>query len=47
LRDAQHLQAAGVDIAERVKALRLSPHLHNTTSDIDRALEALAAVTQV
>jgi selenocysteine lyase/cysteine desulfurase len=42
-RAAQHLRAAGVDVAERVGALRLSPHLHNTTSDIDRALEALTA----
>jgi cysteine desulfurase/selenocysteine lyase len=43
VRGARHLRAAGVDVAERVGALRLSPHLHNTTSDIDRALDALAA----
>jgi selenocysteine lyase/cysteine desulfurase len=30
-------------VAERVGALRLSPHLHNTTTDIDRALEVLSA----
>jgi cysteine desulfurase / selenocysteine lyase len=40
-RGAQHLRAAGVDVAERVGALRLSPHLHNTITDVDRALEAL------
>jgi selenocysteine lyase/cysteine desulfurase len=39
---ARQLEAAGVDVAQRVGALRLSPHLHNTTDDIDRALQALA-----
>jgi cysteine desulfurase / selenocysteine lyase len=44
-RGARHLETAGVDVAERVGVLRVSPHLHNTTADIDRTLEALAAVT--
>jgi cysteine desulfurase/selenocysteine lyase len=41
-RGARALDAAGVDVAMRVGSLRLSPHLHNTPEDIDRALEALA-----
>ncbi len=35
---AAALADAGIDIAERAGSLRLSPHLYNTTSDIDRAL---------
>jgi selenocysteine lyase/cysteine desulfurase len=38
----QALQAAGVHVAKRAGALRLSPHLYNTADDIDRALELLA-----
>jgi selenocysteine lyase/cysteine desulfurase len=38
----QALQAAGVHVAKRAGALRLSPHLYNTVDDIDRALEELA-----
>ncbi len=48
-RDRQHtdachqaLQAAGVHVARRAGALRLSPHLYNTVDDIERALEQLA-----
>lgn len=36
------LEAAGVDVSLRAGALRLSPHVHNTAADIDRALEVLA-----
>jgi cysteine desulfurase / selenocysteine lyase len=36
------LDAAGVDGGERTGQLRLSPHIHNTPEDIDRALAALA-----
>jgi selenocysteine lyase/cysteine desulfurase len=36
------LAAAGVDVSLRAGALRLSPHVHNTVADIDRALAALA-----
>jgi selenocysteine lyase/cysteine desulfurase len=35
------LQAAKVHVAFRAGALRISPHLHNTTDDIDRALAEL------
>jgi cysteine desulfurase / selenocysteine lyase len=38
------LRGAGVDVALRGGNLRISPHLHNTTADIDRALDALAGV---
>jgi len=37
------LEAAGVDISLRAGALRLSPHVHNTAADIDRALDVLNA----
>lgn len=35
------LSAAGVDAAVRQGALRLAPHLYDTTADIDRAAEVL------
>jgi selenocysteine lyase/cysteine desulfurase/RimJ/RimL family protein N-acetyltransferase len=35
------LAEAGIDVALRKGALRLSPHLYNTPEEIDRALEAL------
>jgi cysteine desulfurase / selenocysteine lyase len=35
------LTAAGIDVAFRAGALRLSPHLYNDASDIDRALSML------
>jgi cysteine desulfurase / selenocysteine lyase len=35
------LQKAGVDVALRSGALRLSPHFYNDERDVDRALEAL------
>jgi cysteine desulfurase / selenocysteine lyase len=34
---------AGVDVAMRSGSLRASPHLYNTTADVDRLLEVLAA----
>lgn len=39
----EQLDGAGIDIAYREGNLRLSPHLFNTTADIDRALDALLA----
>ncbi|MBV9604951.1 MAG: aminotransferase class V-fold PLP-dependent enzyme [Solirubrobacterales bacterium] len=36
------LDAAGVDVAQRAGKIRISPHLHNSEDDIDRALSALA-----
>lgn len=35
------LAAAGVDAGQRAGRLRLSPHIHNTSEDIDRVLAAL------
>ena len=32
---------AGVDVAVRAGAVRVSPHLHNTDADIDRLLDVL------
>lgn len=40
----QALAATGIHVAYRAGALRLAPHLYNTVSDIDRALEALHAL---
>jgi cysteine desulfurase/selenocysteine lyase len=37
----ERLRAAGVDIALRAGALRISPHFYNDESDIDRALEVI------
>jgi cysteine desulfurase/selenocysteine lyase len=37
----QRLFAAGVNVALREGCLRLSPHLHNTRADLDRALDGL------
>ncbi|MEV4645152.1 aminotransferase class V-fold PLP-dependent enzyme [Saccharopolyspora sp. NPDC049357] len=42
-RALRRLDVAGVDAAERAGKLRLSPHVHNTPADIERALAALAA----
>jgi selenocysteine lyase/cysteine desulfurase len=39
------LAGQGVHVAYRAGALRLSPHLYNNAADIDRALEALHALT--
>ena len=36
------LTAAGIDVALREGAVRLSPHLYNTPREIDRALDALS-----
>lgn len=38
----RRLESAGVDAGERAGKIRLSPHVHNTPADIDRALAALA-----
>lgn len=38
------LSQAGIDVALRREHLRFSPHVHNTESDIDRALEVLAGL---
>ena len=38
---ADRLKRQGVEVAYRTGALRLSPHLYNTTADIDQALELL------
>lgn len=38
----RRLNAAGVDAGERAGKIRISPHIHNTPADIDRALSALA-----
>jgi selenocysteine lyase/cysteine desulfurase len=35
------LEKAGVDAGERAGKIRLSPHIHNTANDIQRALDAL------
>lgn len=37
----ERLREAGVDIALRQSALRISPHLYNTPEDVDRLLEVL------
>jgi selenocysteine lyase/cysteine desulfurase len=36
------LASAGIDAGQRVGRLRISPHIHNTSEDIDRLLVALA-----
>lgn len=37
----ERLREAGIDIALRQSAVRISPHLYNTPEDIDRLLEIL------
>jgi cysteine desulfurase/selenocysteine lyase len=37
------LDAAGVDAGERAGKIRVSPHIHNSSEDIDRLLAALAS----
>jgi selenocysteine lyase/cysteine desulfurase len=37
------LDTAGIDAGERTGKIRLSPHIHNTPEDIDRALDALTS----
>lgn len=37
------LDAAGVDAGQRSGKIRLSPHIHNTSGDIDQALTALTS----
>jgi len=44
VRVARHLNEAGVVVSPRIGAIRFSPHLYNTTDDIDRALETLQSV---
>jgi cysteine desulfurase / selenocysteine lyase len=41
---ASRLQAAGIDLALRGGKLRASPHLYNSGTDVDTALERLSAV---
>ena len=43
-RVAQRLNAEGVVVSPRIGAVRFAPHLYNTVSDIDRALETLRGV---
>jgi cysteine desulfurase/selenocysteine lyase len=38
------LDTAGIDVGERARMIRISPHVHNTARDIDRVLEVLADV---
>lgn len=38
----EQLQAAQIDVALRKDVIRISPHLYNTTDDVERALQALA-----
>jgi selenocysteine lyase/cysteine desulfurase len=38
------LDSAGIDVGERAGMIRISPHIHNTERDIDRALDVLAKV---
>lgn len=40
----ERLRDAGLDVALRRGDLRVSPHLHNTTDDVDRLVSALAEV---
>lgn len=44
-RAAAALAAAGIDAARRAGAIRLSPHLYNTPSEIERTLEVLAGAS--
>jgi cysteine desulfurase/selenocysteine lyase len=37
----ERLLTAGIDVGQRAGALRIAPHLHNTTDDIDRVITAL------
>jgi selenocysteine lyase/cysteine desulfurase len=43
----RRLRRAGIRAAGRAGAVRLSFHLYNDATDVDRALEALAAETLV
>jgi cysteine desulfurase/selenocysteine lyase len=43
-RVARRLNEEGVVVSPRIGAIRFSPHLYNTTGDIDRALETLQSV---
>jgi cysteine desulfurase / selenocysteine lyase len=38
----ERLASAGVDVAFRAGSLRASPHLYNSTADVDRLLDALS-----
>jgi cysteine desulfurase / selenocysteine lyase len=39
----ERLTAMGLDIAVGVDSIRISPHLHNTSEDVDRIVRALSA----
>lgn len=41
-RALDRLDAVGVDVGERAGRIRVAPHVHNTSEDIDRVLQALA-----
>jgi selenocysteine lyase/cysteine desulfurase len=43
---AEALRQAGIDIALREGRLRVSPHLHNSSADIDRLTDALEALAR-
>jgi len=43
-RIAQRLNEEGVVVSPRIGAVRFSPHLYNTTDDIDQALKALQSI---
>jgi cysteine desulfurase/selenocysteine lyase len=43
-RVAQRLNEQGVVVSPRIGAVRFSPHLYNTTEDIDQALDHLKAI---
>jgi cysteine desulfurase/selenocysteine lyase len=43
-RVAQRLNAEGVVVSPRIGAVRFAPHLYNTTSDVDRALDRLRGI---
>jgi selenocysteine lyase/cysteine desulfurase len=45
-RVARHMNEKGVVVAPRMGAIRISPHLYNTTDDIDRALEILPGILE-
>jgi cysteine desulfurase/selenocysteine lyase len=42
----RRLSEAGIDVARRAGALRISPHLHNGADDIDRLLGALERMAE-
>ena len=43
-RTVARLAEAGIDVASRDGHVRVSPHLHNTSADIERLLESIGQV---